>query len=141
MIVFDLQCTNGHLFEGWFESREAFEEQRKGGLIECPHCGNKEIKRLLSPVSHSKGKNVEASERQELSPKDLLKKVWEFIDKNFEDVGHKFAAEALKIHYGVTEPRNIKGIATAEEEDVLQKEGVQFIKIPSFGPSIKGNTN
>ena len=41
-----------------------------------------------------------------------------------------FAKEALKIHYGETEKRNIKGTATSDEETLLKKEGVQFLKIP-----------
>ena len=32
----------------------------------------------------------------------------EFVEKNFDDVGCDFAKEALKIHYGATEPRNIR---------------------------------
>jgi hypothetical protein len=38
--------------------------------------------------------------------------------------------EALKIHYGEVEKRNIKGTATTEEEVILKEEGVQFFKIP-----------
>ena len=41
-----------------------------------------------------------------------------------------FAKEALKIHYGVKEPRNIRGISTKEEEKMLKKEGIEFMKIP-----------
>ena len=54
----------------------------------------------------------------------------QYIDKNFEDVGNKFAEVALKIHYGEEEKRNIKGTTTPQEEDNLKEEGVQFIKIP-----------
>jgi len=52
------------------------------------------------------------------------------VQNNFEDMGHKFAAEALKIHYGVAERRNIKGSATAEEEETLKDEGIEFFKVP-----------
>ena len=38
--------------------------------------------------------------------------------------------EVLKIHYGVTENRNIRGVATSEEEKTLKEEGISFIKIP-----------
>jgi hypothetical protein len=45
-------------------------------------------------------------------------------------VGNRFADVALKIHYGEEEKRNIKGTTTAQEEDNLKEEGVQFVKIP-----------
>jgi hypothetical protein len=52
------------------------------------------------------------------------------LDKHFEDVGAEFYKEALKIHYGEVEKRNIKGTATTEEEVILKEEGVQFFKVP-----------
>ena len=36
MKVFDLVCEHGHVFEGWFDSTEAFESQQSGGMGECP---------------------------------------------------------------------------------------------------------
>ena len=38
MIAYDLQCTKGHAFEGWFEDRKAYLDQKKKGLITCPIC-------------------------------------------------------------------------------------------------------
>ena len=38
MIAYDLQCTKGHSFEGWFEDRKAYLDQKKKGLISCPVC-------------------------------------------------------------------------------------------------------
>jgi hypothetical protein len=29
MIAYDLQCSNGHQFEGWFEDSHAFDRQKK----------------------------------------------------------------------------------------------------------------
>ncbi len=29
MIAYDLQCVNGHAFEGWFEDSEAYQAQKK----------------------------------------------------------------------------------------------------------------
>ena len=33
MIAFDLKCDEGHIFEGWFDNNEAYEDQKKRGLI------------------------------------------------------------------------------------------------------------
>ena len=53
-----------------------------------------------------------------------------FLDKNFEDVGHNFAKEALKMHYDVSEKRNIRGTSSPTEEETLKKEGIKFFKFP-----------
>jgi hypothetical protein len=45
-------------------------------------------------------------------------------------VGVDFAKEALKIHFGESKKRNIRGTTTAEEETLLKTEGVPFLKIP-----------
>ena len=60
----------------------------------------------------------------------MIQWIHEYIDKNFEDVGSEFAKEALKMHWGEAEKRNIKGITTPQEEDILKKEKVPFFKIP-----------
>jgi hypothetical protein len=54
----------------------------------------------------------------------------EFLQNNFEDVGSKFAQEALKMHYDVTDKRNIRGTTTEDEEKMLKKEEIDFVKIP-----------
>src|SRR5690606_21288239 len=54
--VFDLQCDQGHLFEGWFSSHEDYDTQQARGLLTCPMCASATItKRLSAPrlnVSH-----------------------------------------------------------------------------------------
>ena len=83
--------------------------------------------RVLSPVSI----------RKKTWPTDDFKsayKAWQslcrYVHENFEDVGHNFANEALKLHYGHAEERSIRGVTTEPEEDMLKKEGVPFVKIP-----------
>ena len=34
MIAYDLQCVNGHAFEGWFEDSDAYQDPEKKG-IDC----------------------------------------------------------------------------------------------------------
>jgi hypothetical protein len=52
------------------------------------------------------------------------------LEKDFVDVGTDFMSEALKMHYGVTPARNIRGQSTADEERVLKNEGIEFFKLP-----------
>ena len=46
--VFDLQCDNGHLFEGWFGSHEDYDSQQTRGLLTCPMCHSATIEKRLS---------------------------------------------------------------------------------------------
>ncbi|MBC7985927.1 MAG: DUF1178 family protein, partial [Sphingomonadaceae bacterium] len=50
MIVFDLRCGAGHVFEAWFGSTGDFEAQRKRGLVACPICGALDVaKAVMAP--------------------------------------------------------------------------------------------
>ena len=79
-------------------------------------------------------KSSPSSEKVQIDQQAELKKIGKkfvaFVEKNFDDVGADFTKEALKIHYGVTEPRNIKGVSTREDEKLLKEEGVDYVKIP-----------
>ena len=140
MIVFDLKCTCGCLFDGWFQSRIDFDEQNVNNLIICPECGSGEIHKILSPVAAihtgappSATQVPDIPEQTEITPESalqFLRSVQEFVEKNFEDVGPKLAEESLKIHYGVKEPCNIRGVATCDEEKMLEDEGIELLKIP-----------
>jgi len=132
MIVFDLECSSGHRFEGWFNDTASFEEQIQRDLVACPVCGQSRIKRILSPVATCAFRS-EPQERVEPSSIDYRKlavEIVEYINKSFEDVGPEFTKEALKMHYGVTEKKNIRGSATEAEENTLRQEKIEFFKIP-----------
>ena len=131
MIAIDIRCSQGHLFEGWFDNLEAFEEQKEKKLVACPYCDDTSVSRVLSPVAVKKSRNKrETPVPVNIDYQKLAKEVVDYIHENFEDVGPGFTAEALKIHYGVTEKKNIRGSATEEEEKTLKDEGVDFFKIP-----------
>jgi len=130
MIAFDLFCSKGHKFECWFKDSSSFEEQKSTGLITCPICNDHQIEKAFSPFRIKK--NGE-KKREEIDPQQAyqaLQIINDYIDKHFEDVGADFYKEALKIHYGETEKRNIRGTALTEEEVILKEEGVQFFKVP-----------
>ena len=131
MIVFDLECSMGHTFEGWFHNIESFEEQKTNKLVSCPVCNDTDVKKVLSPVAMktSSPKNV-ADSLGSIDYQKLAKEVVDYINKNFEDVGSDFTKEALKMHYAVAEKRNIRGSATDDEEKLLKDEGIEFIKVP-----------
>jgi hypothetical protein len=134
MIVFDLKCSNGHIFEGWFKSITSYQQQMDGGFIACPLCDDKNIEQVPSTFgikSSPPDKNTDKNKVEPANEMEILKQqVIKFVENNFENVGVDFAKEALKIHYGVSEARNIRGVSTETEEKLLKKEGVKFTKIP-----------
>jgi len=135
MIVFDLECLNGHRFEGWFEDKKDLENQQEQGILQCPVCETTSIEQKLSLISikRSSGPSNQAHQAQRASQEmiaEFTEKFTEYVEKNYEDVGTSFTKEALKMHYGAAENRNIRGTSTKEEDKVLTKEGVPVIKIP-----------
>jgi hypothetical protein len=127
MIAFDLVCSKGHKFECWFRDAVSFEHQNASGLISCPMCDDRQVKKALSPFGIKRnGKRKKRGEDLH----QVLKEIHEYLDKHFEEVGLDFTKEALKIHYGESKKRNIKGTATPDQEKLLKEEGIQFLKIP-----------
>jgi hypothetical protein len=66
MIHYQLHCSGGHEFDGWFRDSAAFDAQAKAGFVECPTCGGTEVsKRLMAPAIPRKGAR---RQQQELAP-------------------------------------------------------------------------
>jgi hypothetical protein len=125
MIIYDLQCTREHTFEGWFKSREEYDREKKAGRLTCPMCGDTEVNALPS------GGHVAVKGRSDgPSMPDIAKAMNEYLKQNFDDVGPGFADEAIKMHFDEIEYRNIKGTMTGEEEQELQEEGIEYFKVP-----------
>lgn len=139
MIAIDIKCDKGHIFEGWFTDSDSFKEQKENLLISCPYCGCNEVERMPSKFSignssrsQDKQESINTNEKKEITMTPQINPVelQKYIDKYFEDVGAGFAEEALKIHQGFEEKKNIRGTTTEEEEKELREEGVPFVKIP-----------
>ncbi len=130
MIAYDLQCIAGHSFEGWFEEEKAYLKQKKKGLVSCPVCNDTSVSRVPSTFGIKTSEIPTGTDRHLKKYAQVGKKIINFVEKNFDDVGCNFANEALKMHYGATEPRSIRGISTKEEEKSLKEEGVEFFKFP-----------
>ena len=59
--IFDFCCDNGHLFEGWFKSDEAWQTECREGRFVCPICGNGQIKKRPSASRIAKVKGTTRS--------------------------------------------------------------------------------
>ena len=132
MKVLNLRCANGHGFEGWFASEDAFLDQNGRTLIECPLCADRVISRLpAAPRLNLSGAREPVPVKPQ--PADLqatwLAAVREMMAKT-ENVGNKFAEEARRIHYGEAPHRGIRGQASHQEREALQEEGIETMSIP-----------
>ena len=130
MIAFDLQCANGHTFEGWFEDNKAYARQNKKKMIACPACNSTAVTKLPSTFAIKGSPSLPDNLPKQPDLQRISHELTAYVEKNFENVGCDFAKEALKIHYGVEEPRNIRGVSTKEEEKTLKDEGIPFFKVP-----------
>ncbi len=137
MIIFDLACSAGHPFEGWFQSQANYDSQVADGLLLCPHCGSTEIRRMPSAVHLAKPPAVPAktSELPAISVQNGMMTSYEqlmsVILSNSDDVGKDFVAEARRIHYMEAPARSIRGEASAEEYEALREEGIEVLRLPS----------
>lgn len=138
MIKYALACEHDHAFEGWFGSSGDYDDQHARGLLECPICGSKAVrKQIMAPaVTGTKAQTLSAEERAQRRAMmmQMLKKVREHVEDNFDDVGDSFAKEARAIHEGKAEARGIYGEATPAEVKSLVEDGVPVAPLPAEPP-------
>lgn len=139
MIVYQLECGQGHFFEGWFASSEACDRQAAGGLLQCPTCSSAEVRKLPA-APYVKGSAepapVSAAAGHARLRGQALKALRTFILANTDDVGRKFAEVARRIHYEEEAARNIRGQVTLDEALELEEEGVPAFPLsPEVIPS------
>jgi hypothetical protein len=131
MKVLDLQCPDGHRFEGWFASADDFESQQSRKLIECPICGANEVSRLPSAprlnLSGATETKVPAGAAQMQTR--VMRALREVLEKT-ENVGDRFAEEARRIHSNEAPARNIRGVTTPEDAKALVEEGIEVMPLP-----------
>jgi hypothetical protein len=69
MIVFDLACAQGHVFEGWFRDSAAFEMQKTDGDIVCPVCADCTVSKApMAPHLATGGHGDEGHGQEEHGP-------------------------------------------------------------------------
>lgn len=136
MISFNIRCGNDHVFEAWFNSGAAYDEQAAAGEVACPECGDTHVAKAPMAPRINAGKSRQAMTN--LSPETLrqaLVVLHHHVEKNTDDVGDRFAEEARRIHYGETEKRNIRGVATDDEVRELAEEEIEVYRLPPRPPT------
>ncbi len=125
MIRYDLTCTEGHRFDGWFKSSATFEAQRDAGQVACAVCGSAQVDRaLMTPGVPARSNRISDGE------KSALEQLRDHVEANSDYVGLRFADEARAMHEGRSDQRAIHGEAKLEEARALIEDGVPIAPLP-----------
>lgn len=133
MIVFDLKCGGGHVFEAWFASSGAYEDQRTAGHVRRPLCDDGDIaKAVMAPAISSKG-----NRKPDAPTPDAIKSMLRSLAvkqaealKSSEWVGTAFADRARAMHLGEEKQASIHGQASLAEAKALVEDGVPVAPLP-----------
>ena len=128
MIRYALLCEYDHDFEGWFGSSGDYDDQQGRGLLECPTCGSKAVRKAVMAPAVAGTKAQGAIEGPPPEMREMMMQaaqaVRQHVEDNFDYVGDGFADEARAMHNGETEERGIYGEASGKEIKALVEDGV-----------------
>ena len=132
MIIFDLKCGSGHVFEAWFGSGSDYEEQQARGLVQCPVCGAGEVEKAAMAIAVGRKSNSAPAPDagQVKAILAALAAEQKKLLESSEFVGGRFADEARSIHLGEAAVRSIHGRATWEQTMDLLDEGIPVAPLP-----------
>jgi hypothetical protein len=136
MIRYALACEAGHEFEGWFSASEDFDDQAGRGLLACPVCDTRAVrKQIMAPsVAGSTRREADETPARRAMMMEVMGRVRAHVQANFDYVGDTFAKEARAIHEGRSEERGIYGEATPTEVKALVADGVPVAPLPPEPP-------
>ena len=138
MIRYALVCEHAHDFEGWFGASADFDDQQARGLIECPVCASKAVRKaIMAPAvagTKNKGSDDPTPAQAQTMMMEAMGRIRRHVEDNFDDVGDGFASEARAIHEGRSEDRGIYGQATSAEVRDLVEDGVPIAPMPPEPP-------
>ena len=139
MIKYALKCNDGHGFESWFASAEAYDSLLKAGHVSCATCGSTRVsKALMAPQVKTVRTEEAAPDAAPEDPAAALAKLRAEVEANATYVGGDFAREARAQHLGDVPDRPIFGEARPEEAKSLIEDGVPVAPLP-FLPTRKAN--
>jgi len=152
MIKYQLKCKSRFCskekeFDGWFQSIEAYENQKLNKLINCPVCGSdKIVKSLTTPsLNINKNKTLDNKNKQQKNPNNsrsflsnensdyiatLLRTLKKEVQKNSTYVGNEFVSQVRSMQEGKIKEKPIHGQGTNKEIQELRDEGIDVVNIP-----------
>lgn len=145
MICYRLVCVHEHSFEGWYNDSATFARLQENGLLSCPDCGTSDVRQALMAPAIAKGRSAQAPTKEVVpAPQETptqgsnvpdkvmvaFQKMRQAVEQNCENMGDRFATEAVRIHHGEAPKRGIYGNATERERTMLREEGVDVVAVP-----------
>jgi len=138
MIRYALVCAQAHEFEGWFAASSDYDDQAGRGLLACPVCGSREVKKqIMAPAvagTRKRGEPSDPAGAKRAMMMEAMARVRAHVEESFDYVGDTFAREARAIHEGKSEDRGIYGEATPAEVKSLVEDGVPVAALPPEPP-------
>lgn len=148
MIVFDLKCAGDHVFEAWFASSAAFEEQRARGLLMCPLCSSNDVgKAVMAPNVPAKANQratvaparpaaqnavMAAPSPEAAAMAAMIRKVAEAQAEAIKSstwVGKDFVRQARAMEAGDADHAPIHGQATPEQAREMMEDGISVMPL------------
>ena len=140
-------CVNEKEFDGWFQSIEAYENQKLQNLINCPICGNDNVVKVLTAPSFKidTDKTTSDNDNQQKNPinngsflanknsdniSTLLRTIKKEVQKNSTFVGDKFVSQVRSMKEGKIKEKPIHGRGTNKEIQELRDDGIDVVNIP-----------
>lgn len=151
MIQYALKCSEGHTFDSWFQSAEAYDKLAAAGMVCCAICGTTEVEKAIMtprvrPARSSTSQPATPESAPEPGPlsqpastaEQVLAELRKQVENSSDYVGKDFASEARKMHLGEAPERAIYGEAKLDDAKALIEDGVPVAPLP-FMPNRKTN--
>jgi hypothetical protein len=154
MIQYSLKCAEGHTFDSWFQSAEAFDKLAAAGMVSCAVCGGTKVeKAIMAPrvrparsatgvkdgaLPTTEAPTAPALSTQNAELEQALSEMRRQVEQNSDYVGEDFASEARAMHLGDAPERSIYGEAKPDEAKALIEDGIPVAPLP-FMPNRKTN--
>ncbi len=146
MIVFDLKCDAGHVFEAWFASSESFADQQARGLLCCSFCGNADVTKapMAARIPSKSNQNVQKDGLPAVMNDTAYPPEFEKIKAVLETaakaqakmleqstwVGRKFDQNARAMDAGEIPHAPIHGEVSPKEAEALKDDGIAVAPLP-----------
>jgi hypothetical protein len=142
MIIFDLRCADGHVFEAWFGNSTDFADQLDRNLLSCPLCGNSDVSKApmaanvttksnqFSGPAQPMAKAVEPSAQEVKAFLATMAKAQQDMLKTSEWVGRDFERKARAMDAGEIDTATIHGEVSQGEAQSLIEDGIAVMPLP-----------
>ncbi|MCB1311344.1 MAG: DUF1178 family protein [Sedimentitalea sp.] len=151
MIQYALKCAEGHRFDSWFQSAEAFDKLVDSELLSCAVCGIVHVEKAVMAPRVLAGRDEGTEGVRVPAPRphgplsapaspaeQALAEMRRKIEASADYVGRGFAAEARAIHDGDAPDRPIYGETRPDEARQLIEDGLPVTPLP-FLPTRRSN--